>query len=129
MMAASHFPHGRDGDCRGDRRPDACRGDRPRPGLDEHAPARRGALGAAVRPGRPGGRRDAAAALGVCSGLLTLAFFEAIARIPLGVAVTIEFLGPLGVALAGSRRPRDVAWVVLAGAGVAMLTLGHEIGR
>src|SRR5215208_2666695 len=46
----------------------------------------------------------AAAALGVCSGLLTLAFFEAIARIPLGVAVTIELLGPLGVALAGSRR-------------------------
>src|SRR5215208_2881693 len=71
----------------------------------------------------------AAAALGLCSGLLTLAFFEAIARIPLGVAVTIEFLGPLGVALAGSRRPRDVAWVVLAGAGVAMLTLGHGTGE
>ncbi len=49
-------------------------------------------------------RKDLAAAiaLGVCSGFLTLAFFEAIARIPLGVAVTIEFLGPLGVALAGS---------------------------
>jgi inner membrane transporter RhtA len=71
----------------------------------------------------------AAVALGVCSGFLTLAFFEAIARIPLGVAVTIEFLGPLGVALAGSRRPRDVAWVVLAGAGVAMLTLGDGAGE
>ena len=75
-------------------------------------------------------RRDlgAAVALGACSGLLTLSFFEAIARIPLGVAVTIEFLGPLGVALAGSRRPRDVVWVVLAGGGVALLTLGDGAG-
>jgi inner membrane transporter RhtA len=61
--------------------------------------------------------------------LLTLAFFEAIARIPLGVAVTIEFLGPLSVALAGSRHARDVAWVLLAGAGVALLTLGHGAGE
>jgi inner membrane transporter RhtA len=76
-------------------------------------------------------RTDLAAvtALGVCSGLLTLTFFEAIARIPLGVAVTIEFLGPLGVALAGSRRARDVGWVVLAGAGVAVLTLGKGAGE
>lgn len=64
----------------------------------------------------------AAVALGACSGLLTLSFFEAIARIPLGVAVTIEFLGPLGVAAAGTRRPRDAAWVLLAGGGVALLT-------
>jgi inner membrane transporter RhtA len=71
----------------------------------------------------------AAVALGACSGVLTLAFFEAIARIPLGVAVTIEFLGPLGVALAGSRHARDVAWVLLAGAGVALLTLGHGSGE
>ncbi len=70
----------------------------------------------------------AAVALGACSGLLTLAFFEAIARIPLGVAVTIEFLGPLGVALAFSRHARDVAWVLLAGAGVALLTLGEGAG-
>ena len=70
-----------------------------------------------------------AVALGACSGLLTLCFFEAIARIPLGVAVTIEFLGPLGVALAGSRHLRDVGWVLLAGAGVALLTLGHGAGE
>lgn len=70
----------------------------------------------------------AAVALGVCSGLLTLSFFEAIARIPLGVAVTIEFLGPLGVALAGTRRARDVALVALAGGGVALLTLGEGAG-
>lgn len=75
-------------------------------------------------------RQDLAAVvvLGACSGGLTLCFFEAIARIPLGVAVTIEFLGPLGVALAGSRHGRDVAWVVLAGAGVALLTLGGGAG-
>ena len=71
----------------------------------------------------------AAVALGACSGVLTVAFFEAIARIPLGVAVTIEFLGPLGVALAGSRHARDVAWVLLAGAGVALLTLGDGAGE
>lgn len=70
-----------------------------------------------------------AVALGAVSGLLTLAFFESIARIPLGVAVTIEFLGPLGVALAGSRRARDVAWVLLAGSGVALLTLGDGAGE
>ncbi|HZH23277.1 MAG TPA: EamA family transporter, partial [Solirubrobacteraceae bacterium] len=70
-----------------------------------------------------------AVALGACSGLLTLCFFEAIARIPLGVAVTIEFLGPLGVALAGSRHLRDVGWVLLAGAGVALLTLGNGAGE
>jgi inner membrane transporter RhtA len=79
--------------------------------------------------GRSRADLGAAVALGACSGLLTLAFFEAIARIPLGVAVTIEFLGPLGVALAGSRRARDVAWVIAAGAGVALLTLGDGAGE
>src|SRR5215207_5190342 len=79
--------------------------------------------------GRSRADLGAVVTLGACSGVLTLAFFESIARIPLGVAVTIEFLGPLGVALAGSRRPRDVAWVVLAGAGVAILTLGDGAGE
>jgi inner membrane transporter RhtA len=71
----------------------------------------------------------AAVALGACSGLLTLCFFQSIARIPLGVAVTIEFLGPLSVALFGSRHLRDVGWVVLAGAGVLLLTLGNGAGE
>jgi len=85
-----------------------------------------------VRPRLRGRTRAdvcAAVALGAVSGVLTLAFFEAIARIPLGVAVTIEFLGPLGVALAGSHRARDVAWVLLAGSGVALLTLGDGAGE
>jgi inner membrane transporter RhtA len=65
-----------------------------------------------------------AIALGVCAGAQTFAFFAAIERIPLGVAVAIEFLGPLSVGLAGSRRRLDALWVTAAAAGVALLTLG-----
>lgn len=60
-------------------------------------------------------------AFGICLALMNLVFYQSFARIPLGIAVTIEFLGPLGVAVAGSRRPRDLIWVGLAGVGVALL--------
>jgi inner membrane transporter RhtA len=81
------------------------------------------------RPRRLDARaRRAAVLLGAASGGLTLFFFEAIARIPLGVAVTIEFLGPLAVALAGSRSVRDLAWVGLALAGVVALTAADSLG-
>jgi inner membrane transporter RhtA len=53
---------------------------------------------------------------------MNLCFYQAIARIPLGIAVTIEFLGPLGVAIAGSRRGLDFAWALMAAAGVGMLS-------
>ncbi|MDR0849329.1 MAG: EamA family transporter [Propionibacteriaceae bacterium] len=58
-----------------------------------------------------------------CASLacMNVLFYQGVARIPLGLAVTIEFLGPLGVALAKTRRARDLLWVVLAGAGVALL--------
>ncbi len=59
-------------------------------------------------------------ALGVVLAGTNVAFFAAIDRIPIGVTVTISFVGPLAVALFGSRRPRDVAWVGLAAAGVAL---------
>ncbi|MEZ5089213.1 MAG: hypothetical protein R2719_05480 [Micropruina sp.] len=49
------------------------------------------------------------------------AIYESFARIPIGVAVTVEFLGPLAVAVAGSRRARDLIWVGLAALGVALL--------
>jgi inner membrane transporter RhtA len=49
------------------------------------------------------------------------AIYQSFARIPLGVAVTIEFLGPLTVAVIGSRRSIDFLWLLLAAAGVALL--------
>jgi inner membrane transporter RhtA len=54
---------------------------------------------------------------------MNLCFYQSIARIPLGIAVTIEFLGPLAVAIAGSRKALDFVWAALAAAGVAMLSL------
>ncbi|WP_405161407.1 EamA family transporter [Nocardia sp. NBC_01499] len=63
-----------------------------------------------------------ALAYGLVLALMNLSFYEAIDRIPLGMAVTIEFLGPLAVALAGSRRWTDPVWAVLAGGGVVLLT-------
>ena len=62
-----------------------------------------------------------AGAFGVALGLMNWSFYEAIDRIPLGVAVTIEFAGPLLVAVIGSRRPLDGVWIALAAAGIVVL--------
>jgi inner membrane transporter RhtA len=64
-----------------------------------------------------------AVAFGLVLGTMNTAIYESFARIPLGIAVTIEFLGPLGLAVVGSRRARDLIWVVLAGTGVVLLGL------
>ncbi len=64
-----------------------------------------------------------ALAFGVSLVTMNWAIYQSFARIPLGVAVTIEFLGPLTVAVIGSRRLLDLIWVLLAGAGVALLGL------
>lgn len=48
--------------------------------------------------------------------------YHALHRIPLGAAVTLEFVGPLAVAVGGSRRPIDLVWVALAGGGILALT-------
>jgi inner membrane transporter RhtA len=69
-------------------------------------------------------RRDwaAMALLGLSLAAMNTAFYQAIARLPLGVVTTIEFLGPLGLAAAASRRPRDILAVVVALAGVVAVS-------
>ncbi|NYG58250.1 inner membrane transporter RhtA [Nocardioides daedukensis] len=61
------------------------------------------------------------AGFGLSLGTMNWAIYQSFARIPLGVAVTIEFVGPLTLAVLGSRRPRDLAWVGLAALGVLLL--------
>ena len=63
----------------------------------------------------------AAAAFGLVTLGMNVAFYEAIARIPLGTAVAVEFVGPVAVATLGSRRARDVAAVALVVGGVVLL--------
>jgi threonine/homoserine efflux transporter RhtA len=63
---------------------------------------------------------------GLALGVMNFSIYQSFARIPLGISVTIEFLGPLAVAVAGSRHLRDVGWVVLAAAGVVLLTQGGQ---
>jgi inner membrane transporter RhtA len=60
-------------------------------------------------------------AFGLTLAAMNFTFYESIDRIPLGAAVTCEFVGPLGVAVFGSRRPRDLGWVALAAAGILLL--------
>jgi inner membrane transporter RhtA len=69
-----------------------------------------------------------AVAFGLVLGGMNLAFYEALARIPLGVAVTVEFVGPLAVTIGASRRRLDLVWAVLAGAGVLLLAGGGLVG-
>ncbi|WP_245155083.1 EamA family transporter [Nocardioides sp. 1609] len=68
-------------------------------------------------------RADLLAVLGYGAslGLMNWAIYQSFQRIPLGIAVTVEFIGPLTLAVLGSRRARDLVWVALAAAGVALL--------
>ena len=68
------------------------------------------------------------AVFGIAMGLMNVAFYLAIDRLPLGTAVAIEFVGPIAVAALGSRTARDVAALVLAAAGIVALADVHIAG-
>ncbi len=85
-------------------------------------------LGAIWRPSLRGSAgeplRDAIL-LGLALAAMNLSFYAAIDRIPLGIAVTLEFTGPFGIAVAGSRRGVDLVWVGLAAGGILLLSPLH----
>lgn len=62
--------------------------------------------------------------LGVAVAAVNLFFYAALERLPLGITVTLEFVGPLGVAILGSRRRLDILWVLLAATGIVLLSDG-----
>jgi len=81
-------------------------------------------LGLVARPvlrGRSRADWQVAIAFGVTLGVMNWSFYQSISRIPLGIAVTIEFIGPLVLAVVLSRRARDLAWVLLAAVGILLL--------
>ncbi|WP_374456408.1 DMT family transporter [Nocardioides sp.] len=81
-------------------------------------------LAAVARPRFAGhSRRDWLVVVGFGLSLATMnwAIYQSFSRIPLGIAVTIEFIGPLTLAVLGSRHARDLVWVLLAGLGVVLL--------
>jgi len=68
-----------------------------------------------------GAQWKAVALYGLTLGVMNVVFYLAIARIPLGLGVALEFIGPLVLALTGSKRVIDFLWVVLAAAGIIMI--------
>ena len=89
-------------------------------------------LAALWRPQLRGHSREAlksAALFGGTLAAMNLSFYAGLERVPLGIAVTLEFVGPLGVAIAASRRARDLVWVALAAGGIVLLSpgLGDEL--
>lgn len=77
-----------------------------------------------IRPPRAAwrpGRLRLAACFGLITAGMNISFYEALARLPMGTTVALEFLGPIAVAALGSRRPRDVAALLLAAVGVVLI--------
>ena len=86
-------------------------------------------LGAICRPSLRGRTRRELLTVGLFGLILAamnVTFYSAVLRLPLGVAVAIELLGPLGLAAALARRATDLVWVAVAFAGVAVLSLGDR---
>ncbi|WP_072041959.1 EamA family transporter [Nigerium massiliense] len=71
--------------------------------------------------GRSAGEWVPVLGYGACMTGMNIAFYLAISRIPVGMAVTVEFLGPLAVAVLGSRKVTDLVWTALAATGVVLL--------
>jgi inner membrane transporter RhtA len=87
-------------------------------------------LGVAFRPkvaAWSGAAWRAAVLLGVAMAGMNLLFYLALRTVPLGVGVTVEFLGPLLLTLVQTRRLVDLLWAVLAAGGVALLGLGQGL--
>lgn len=83
------------------------------------------ALAAVARPGLRGHSRAAwrdVLLFGLALGVMNLCFYSSLARLPIGVAVTIEFIGPLALATALSRRRTDLIAVIAAATGVLLIS-------
>ncbi len=88
-------------------------------------------LGAVFQPWRIRMTRDTWRPLviyGVSLGFMNLLYYQALSRIPLGIATAIEFTGPLAVSIASSRRPIDFCWAALAAGGLILLTPIAHLG-
>jgi inner membrane transporter RhtA len=96
------------------------------------APTRNSVASGTERAGlRAGARRAdyiAVVSFGLVLALMNFTFYLALTRIPLGVTVTVEFVGPLGVAIAGSRRALDLLWAALALGGILLLAPLKTLG-
>jgi inner membrane transporter RhtA len=73
-------------------------------------------------------RRGDVAVFALALAAMNLCFYESLDRLPLGVAVTFEFVGPLAVAVFGTRRRADAVWGLIAAAGIVLLSEGGGAG-
>lgn len=92
-------------------------------------PWRSSPQGAALRRWASDPRMRQVALFGAVLALMNTTFYLSIARIPLGLAVAVEFLGPLTLTLALSRRAADVGWALCAAAGLVALVAGPAIAE